>query len=109
VIDFNCLTYKKIIISFNYEYQLPITTLSKNGGVIALLAGTLAISSPAQAITIDFANVGTSQPASFTNQGATVTGSANLNLSQGNGLGIVGGITLRWVVANLSILPLRLQ
>ena len=56
--------------------------------LLALLLGT----NGAQAVTVDYYNIGTFQTPSLHEGGVTVTGSANVNVLNLNGLGIVGGL-----------------
>ena len=56
-----------------------------------LAAGLLCVSQAQASLVIDFSNQGTSQSAELNYNNLTITGSANLQLLNLNGLGIVGG------------------
>jgi hypothetical protein len=55
--------------------------------------GVTGVCDPGAPITVDYSNQGTFQTPSLSLGGLTVTGSANINVTNLNGLGIVGGNT----------------
>ncbi len=69
---------------------------------IALLALACG-SAQAATVTANYTNVGTFQTASLNQDGITVTGSANVNVLNANGLGIVGGLDNNTIDTNESI------